>query len=661
MSPAGLWRVDNFVSTCPGIRGGSPAALAAPLGADGKPEIPAGGNVDGCQRQGHRCAEAQFWNEPRLGQSPREYRRADEPQLHHTADWRRELPGQRSGPSRRVNPVRAGLRYDAHAASAARPVFHAMVMSARDTSDARVGPPAMGVRLLSRLLRPTARSLTLGIVVAATLIGAETLLVYLLEQIAPGMAFGVVYLLGVLVISTGWGFGLAVTTSVTSALAFDYFHVQPGSVVPDSAADVVAITMFVMVALAANTLAGVARARAAEADQRRQEADERRREADLAAARAHALAELQAALRRVGTLVARGVTPAEVYAAVATELARCLGVYYSALWRYEPDGAATLLVARDDDPGLKKMPVGARFSLEGESVPAMVLRTGRPARMDSYENAEGSTAARLRDLGLRAAVGAPIVVDGRVWGAAIVGSSRPEPLPPDTEARVADFTDLVATAIANAQAHAELTASRARIVAAADDARRRFERNLHDGAQQRLVTLGLQLRAAETSVPAELGSLKEQISDVVDGLVGVSEEVQEISRGIHPAILSKGGLGPALKTLGRRSTVPVELDIAVDRRLPESAEVAAYYVVAEALTNAAKHARASQVTVRAEAEDANLHLSIRDDGIGGADSAKGSGLTGLIDRVEAVGGKMAISSQPGSGTSLLVEIPVEVR
>src|SRR6202035_3369267 len=141
------------------------------------------------------------------------------------------LPGQRSGPSRRVNPVRAGLRYDAHAASAARPVFHAMVMSARDTSDARVGP-------LSRWLRPTARSLTLGIVVAATLIGAETLLVYLLEQIAPGMAFGVVYLLGVLVISTGWGFGLAVTTSVTSALAFDYFHVQPGSVVPDSAADV---------------------------------------------------------------------------------------------------------------------------------------------------------------------------------------------------------------------------------------------------------------------------------------------------------------------------------------------------------------------------------------------------------------------------------------
>jgi signal transduction histidine kinase len=527
-----------------------------------------------------------------------------------------------------------------------------MVTSGRHTSGAHVGPQAMGVRLLSPLLPPTARSLTVGIVVAATLIGAETLLVYLLERVAPGMAFGVVYLLGVLVISTGWGFGLAVTTSVASALAFDYFHVQRGGLVPDSAADLVAITMFVVVALAANTLAGLARARAVEADQRR-------READLNAERAHALAELQSALRRVATLVAGGVTPVEVYAAVTTELARCLGVYYAALWRYESDGAATLLVARDDDPGLKNMPVGARFSLEGDSIPATVLRTGRPARMDSYENAAGSTAARLRDLGLRAAVGAPIVVDGRVWGAAIVGSSRPGPLPPDTEARVADFTELVATAIANAQARAELTASRARIVAAADEARRRFERNLHDGAQQRLVSLGLQLRIMETSVPSGLGSLKEQISDVVDGLVGVSEEVQEISRGIHPAILSKGGLGPALKRLGRRSMVPVELDLAVDRRLPESAEVAAYYVVAEALTNATKHARASQVTVRAEAGDANLQLWICDDGIGGADSANGSGLTGLIDRVEALGGKMAISSQPGSGTSLLVEIPVE--
>jgi signal transduction histidine kinase len=248
-----------------------------------------------------------------------------------------------------------------------------------------------------------------------------------------------------------------------------------------------------------------------------------------------------------------------------------------------------------------------------------------------------------------------------VWGAAIVGSSRPEPLPPDTEARVADFTDLVANAIANAEAHAELTASRVRIVAAADDARRRLERDLHDGAQQRLVSLGLELRSAEASVPTELDALREQISHIVSGLTGVSKDLQEISRGIHPAILSKGGLGPAVKTLARRSAVPVELDLHVDRRLPASAEVAAYYIVAEALTNTAKHARASRVNARVEAEGATLRLSIRDDGIGGADSGRGSGLIGLIDRVEALGGQMEIASHTGDGTSLLATIPLEYQ
>jgi signal transduction histidine kinase len=210
-------------------------------------------------------------------------------------------------------------------------------------------------------------------------------------------------------------------------------------------------------------------------------------------------------------------------------------------------------------------------------------------------------------------------------------------LPPDTEARIGDFADLVATAIANAATRAELIASRARMVAAADDARRRIERDLHDGAQQRLVALGVQLRLAEASVPPDLAPLKEQLDDVVSGLTGASADLQEISRGIHPAILSKGGLGPALKTLARRSIVPVDLDLelGVDRRLPDSVEVGAYYVVSEALTNAAKHARASVVKVDVKAEGANLHLSIRDDGIGGANSRKGSGLIGLVDRVEA--------------------------
>jgi signal transduction histidine kinase len=224
-----------------------------------------------------------------------------------------------------------------------------------------------------------------------------------------------------------------------------------------------------------------------------------------------------------------------------------------------------------------------------------------------------------------------------------------------------EFTELVATAIANAQTHAELTASRVRIVAAADDARRRFERDLHDGAQQRLVALGLQLRAVQARPPVEARAFEQQISKIVDGLTAVSKEVQEISRGIHPAILSNGGLAPALKALARRSTVPVTLHVSVDRRLPDSAEVAAYYIVAEVLTNAAKHALASQVNVRAEIRSEDLHLAIRDDGIGGADTAKGSGLIGLVDRVEACGGAMTIFSEPGAGTSLDARIPIDVK
>jgi signal transduction histidine kinase len=219
----------------------------------------------------------------------------------------------------------------------------------------------------------------------------------------------------------------------------------------------------------------------------------------------------------------------------------------------------------------------------------------------------------------------PIIVDGCVWGAAIIGSSAPDPLPPDTEARIGD---LLATAIANAATRAELIASRARIVAAADNARRRLERHLHDGAQQRLVALGLQMRLAEAAVPPEQPSLREQLGEVLSGLTGVAAELRELSHGIHPAILSKGGLGPALKTLARRSAVPVDLDLGVDRRLPDSVEVGAYYIVSEALTNAAKHARASVVKVAVETHDAQLHLSIRDDGIGGADAAKGSGRPG---------------------------------
>jgi signal transduction histidine kinase len=234
-------------------------------------------------------------------------------------------------------------------------------------------------------------------------------------------------------------------------------------------------------------------------------------------------------------------------------------------------------------------------------------------------------------------------------------------LPADTESRLTDFADLVATAIANAETRAQLTASRARIVSAGDEARRRFERDLHDGAQQRLVSLGLNLRVAEAAVPPDLEPLRRQMAAIAEGLVDVSKDLQDISRGIHPAVLSRGGLSPALKTLARRSTVPVDLHLGVDWRLPDSVEVAAYYVVAESLTNIAKHARASEVSVTVDADDDDLRLSIRDDGLGGADPLRGSGLVGLRDRVEALGGHMLVSSPIGNGTSLAATIPLRTR
>jgi PAS domain S-box-containing protein len=372
------------------------------------------------------------------------------------------------------------------------------------------------------------------------------------------------------------------------------------------------------------------------------------------------LAEQQAGLRRVATLVARGVDPSEVFSTVADEMAGCLRVNNASVNRFDGDEVVVLALSHLDQ-GMKYKPVvGERHTLEGDNIATRVIQAGRSARLDSsdVQQAPGSIAARLREMGLRCAVAVPIVVEGQVWGMAAVGSSAPEPLPPDTEARVGDFADLVATAIANAATRAELVASRARIVAAADDARRRLERDLHDGAQQRLVSLGLQTRLAEASVPPQLDDLKNQLSRVVSGLTDVSVDLQEISRGMHPAILSKGGLGPALKTLARRCTVPVTVDLAIDRPLPDSVEVGAYYIVAEALTNAAKHSRASQVDVCAEAKDDNLNLSIRDDGIGGADLGKGSGLIGLKDRAEALGGQMRILSPAGSGTSLHIAIPL---
>jgi signal transduction histidine kinase len=371
------------------------------------------------------------------------------------------------------------------------------------------------------------------------------------------------------------------------------------------------------------------------------------------------LAEEHSALQRVATLVARGAPPGEVLASVPGEAGRLLQAAQTAMIRYEPDGTATL-VAGWSAAGAAS-PTGGREPLGGNNLITIVSQTRRPARIENYAGASGPAAAVARGVGFRSAVGTPIIVQGHLWGVMVAGSVDEEPLAPDTEARLASFTDLVATAISNAESLGQLTASRARVVAAADETRRQIERDLHDGAQQRLVSLAVALRTTQAAVPSGVGNLEADLARVADGLVNVLDDLREMARGIHPAILAEGGLGPALRTLARRSSVPVQLDVHAPAQLPERVEVAAYYVVSEALTNAAKHANASVIHVKAESDGQILHLRVRDDGTGGADPARGSGLVGLNDRVEALGGTIAIHSPAGSGTSLHAKLPLATR
>ncbi|MDT7610728.1 MAG: hypothetical protein QOG96_5231 [Pseudonocardiales bacterium] len=364
------------------------------------------------------------------------------------------------------------------------------------------------------------------------------------------------------------------------------------------------------------------------------------------------LADTQAALRRLAMLVARGEPAETVFAAATREALRHFGGGTARMVRYEPDGTATLLAnegttgphVRVGEPWTGYPPTG---------LTATVWRTGQAARVEDYGDIPGGE-RYLRE-GLRAAVAVPIHVNGRLWGVIAVGSGQ-GPLPPDTEHRMTLFTDLVATAVATAQNRAELIASRARIVAASDEARQRIERNLHDGAQQHLIALALRLRVAVAA--HESDEVRSEVTDVAADLTGVIEALREISHGIHPVILSRAGLRPALRALGRRSAVPVKIGVRIDGRLPEPIEVGAYYVVSEMLTNAAKHAHASAVEVDAEVLDGALRVCVRDDGVGGADPRRGSGLVGLNDRIEALGGTFSLHSPTGGGTTMSFVLPV---
>jgi signal transduction histidine kinase len=368
------------------------------------------------------------------------------------------------------------------------------------------------------------------------------------------------------------------------------------------------------------------------------------------------LAEEQAALRRVATLVAQGGPPVEIFSAVSGEVARLFRAQ-AAVVRFEQDGPAIVFVGVSRT---LQLPVGTRWEFQPGMASAEVYRSGSSARVDAMDwpSASGPVAGAARRMGIVSTVASPIVAEGRLWGAMTVASTD-DLLPHDLEGRLEKFTELLATAIANAESRSELAASRRRIVAASDHARRRIERDLHDGTQQRLVSLGLAARTAEASVPANRGDLRAELSRIAAGLADAVAELQEFSRGIHPAILSERGLGPALRTLARRSAVPVELDVTTNARFPEPIEIAVYYVSSEALANAMKHAQASRIEISLTTRHDSLLLSIWDDGVGGANPARGSGLAGLADRVEALGGSIRLHSPAGAGTHITVDLPRE--
>ncbi|MDR3035069.1 MAG: AAA family ATPase [Kitasatospora sp.] len=369
------------------------------------------------------------------------------------------------------------------------------------------------------------------------------------------------------------------------------------------------------------------------------------------------VADEQAALRRVATLVAQAEPPEAVFAAVAAEAGQLLDVGSAALIRYDEPGMMEVAGLWTAARGTPPTTLGTRLPLGGHNASTLVHGTGRAVRTDRRGSTGTIGQAWAKEWG--SMVGVPVSTESGLWGAILVGVANDEMAPPDTEDRLSGFAELVSTAIANAEARAEVAASRARIIAAADQARQRIERDLHDGAQQRLVSLALWLRDAQESVPPSLPELRTQLGNAVAGANDALDEVREIARGIHPAVLGSGGLRPALRALARRSPVPVRLDLHVDDRLPGHVEVSAYYVVAEALTNVAKHADASEVSVRVEAAaDDLLRIAVTDDGAGGAAVGDGTGLVGLKDRVEALGGRLGLDSPDGGGTSLTAELPI---
>ncbi len=369
------------------------------------------------------------------------------------------------------------------------------------------------------------------------------------------------------------------------------------------------------------------------------------------------LLDEQAALRRVATLVAGASDPRQIFATVTEEVGRLLGAHTANMVRYRHDGTADV-IGGWNEPGVPSVQVGARLQLDGDTLAPKICRSGQPERVDDYGGITGSLAERLRELGIRSGVGAPIVLNGELWGAVVISSVEVRGFPAGDEHRVAAFTELVAQALANAEAREQLTASRARVVTAGDAERQRLERNLHDGAQQRLVGIALSLRLLDRRIDDDPAQAHALLSSVVEELRQGLAELRELARGLHPAVLTDHGLHAAVAAVAQRAPLPVELTFDQGERPSEAVEVAAYYVVSEALTNVAKYAAATEARVEVRRLGDRLVVVVSDDGAGGADMRGGSGLRGLEDRVEALGGRLHVQSLPGEGTSVRADVPL---
>ncbi|MCM4076175.1 ATP-binding protein [Paractinoplanes hotanensis] len=459
--------------------------------------------------------------------------------------------------------------------------------------------------MLSRTRIPLPLQVALAAVAGAGSFVVARVVCTLARDHIHAIPFAAVLLTVVLLFARALGILFALPVGTAAILAYDWFYLPPLREL--SEATYTLLATFLGMAVIVGTVATVTSRRAVAAERARGD-----------------MAEVQASLRRLALLIARGEVPGRVFEAVTREVRDHLGSDNATLVRYELDGTTTeLACAGRPEP----------------AVPEALIRHVR----------EGGRAFRLD----ATAAGVPVVVNGRLWGMFSVGSAESQ-LPDDTEARMSEYTELVATAVADAQSRAELISSRARIVAAADEARRKIERDLHDGAQQRLVALALRLRTATHD-----GDKPGEVAEIGADLMTVIDELRELSRGIHPAVLSDSGLRPALRALARRSPLPVEVDVRLDGRLPQPVEVGAYYIASEVLTNAVKHAGATVVEISVKAEDDCLHLRVHDDGAGGATFAGGTGLLGLKDRTEALGGTLDVTSPAGAGTTVTARIPLE--